>query len=126
MDIKKAYEIPVLEKLTRTMKNNKTGEGTIMIKDEYSASISIAFETAVMVNIDYEIVDDNRRILRSENQKVQVEIDSEEGNVKIIDELVPVDYLSEGGPAYRIGVVFAEPLKKKSIIINYTPLNEEL
>ncbi|MEQ8880514.1 MAG: hypothetical protein RLQ12_12815 [Cyclobacteriaceae bacterium] len=71
---------------------------------------------------DYEIVDAKTVILKTENQTLKAEVFSEDGLLVIKDELVPVTHLREGGPAYRIGVDFTEPLAEGSITVKYTPV----
>jgi hypothetical protein len=123
MDIKPAYEVPGLESLMRTMTNDKTGEGTICIKDEFKASSPLQFGTAVMVNVDYQLIDDNTFIIQSENQKVKVTIIAQGGKVKITDEVVPVKHLRSGKTSYRIGIDFNEKLKEGSISVQYKPIS---
>lgn len=124
MDIKPAYELEILNKLERTMVNNKLGEGAITITDNFEASEPVRFGTSIMVNVAYEIVDNNTLIINSENQKVKVEITSVGGNVTIKDEVVPVKHLRSGKTSYRIGVDFEKPLKSGAITVVYSPLKK--
>lgn len=124
VDILGAYEIPSLKKLIRTMKNDKSGEGTITIEDAFSSSKPVLFGTAIMTLSKYEIIDETTFILISKNQKLKVEVSSNEGTLKIIDELVPVKHLREGAPAYRIGVDFTEPISKGIITVKFTPMHQ--
>lgn len=118
-----AYEIPSLKTLIRTMKNDKSGVGTITIEDAFSSSKPVLFGTSIMTLVEYEIIDESTFILISENQKMKVEVSSNDGTLKIIDELVPVEHLREGAPAYRIGVDFTAPISKGIITVKYTPFN---
>lgn len=122
MDIKHAYEIPGLNALIRTMENDKSGQGSISITDEFSLSKPVEFGVAIMTLSDYEIVDANTIILKTENQTLKVEVFSDDGTLVIKDELVPVEHLREGGPAYRIGVDFAEPIAEGALTVKYTPV----
>lgn len=122
MDIKDAYELPELTQLFRTMNNDKTGRGEISITDTFSATEPINFGTAIMTLSSYEIVDNKTIIFSTENHKIKAEVSSEYGALKILDEQVPVKHLREGGPAYRIGIDFIEPIKSGKIIIKYTPV----
>ncbi|WP_372755083.1 hypothetical protein [Labilibaculum sp.] len=123
MDIKPAYEIPALEKLERSMVNSKTGKGCITVIDQFEASEPVSFGTAIMVNVNYEIVDNSTVILSSENQKVKVDISSVGGKLVVKDELVPVKHLRSGKTSYRIGIDFEKPLKEGVISIAYSPMN---
>ncbi len=127
MDISKAYDVPTLQKLERTMintKNTESGHGAIHISDTFLASEPIPFGTAIMTLSNYKIVDDHTIIFTKGNQKLKAEISSDSLSVVIKDELVPVEHLREGGPAYRIGIDFEEPTNKGTITITYTPIVE--
>lgn len=123
MDIKKAYEVPQLQKLIRTMINDKTGKGAITLTDEFKSGELVTFGTTVMTDAAYEIVDNTTVILTREERQVKIEISSQGGEVEIKDEIVPVEKLRIGGPAYRIGIDFKEPLDSGSITIKYTPMD---
>ncbi len=124
MDLKPAYEVSGLKTLVRTMENDKTEEGCISVKDEFSADKPLRFGTAISTFSNYEIVDDKTIILTSvENQvKVKVEIESKGGGVKILPEPVPVEHLRSGKDAKRIGIEFAEKIEAGSITVSYKPL----
>lgn len=123
MDLLAAYEVSALTTLTRSMTNDKSGKGIITVTDHFEASQAVEFGTAIMVNVAYEIIDNKTIILTSENQRVKVEISSEMGEVKLKDELVPVQHLRSGKLSYRIGVDFLQPLTSGSIQVKYTPLS---
>jgi len=61
-------------------------------------------------------------MLKTEHQTLKAEVFSDDGSLVIKDELVPVEHLREGGPAYRIGVDFVRPIDKGSITVKYTPV----
>ncbi len=124
MDIKAAYEISFLKSLVRTMENDKSGFGTITIEDSFSSTKPVTFGIAIMTLNTYEIIDNNTVILMSDNQKVKATITGYGASWKITDEFVPVKYLREGAPAYRIGVDFEKPISKGAIKIKYTPIFE--
>ncbi len=104
------------------MENDKTGIGTIIIKDEFSSTEPVLFGTALMTLNEYEVVDSNTVVFTIENEKLKVEISSDDGDLKIVDELVPVKHLREGGPAYRIGIDFKKPIRKGTITVKYMPI----
>ena len=122
MDISVAYDLPMLESLSRTVTNDKSGIGTITIQDDFKTSKRVTFGTAIMTFSKYEIVDANTLILTGKNQKVKVEIRSIGGKVIINPKPVPVEHLREGKGAVRIGIDFEKPLANGSIVIKYTPL----
>lgn len=122
MDLKAAYEIPTLEKLERTMENNKSGNGTISITDAFLLSEPGSFGVAIMTLSDYKIVNNNTVILKTDKQTLKAEVFSADGALKITDERVPVEHLREGGPAYRIGVDFTQPIARGALTVKFTPV----
>lgn len=124
MDIKPAYELSVLQSLTRTMENDKSGHGLITIKDDFIASEPVSFGTAIMTFSEYEILDTQSLILIGNHEKVKVEIESQGGEIIITPEPVPVKHLREGKgrTATRIGIDFRESIDEGTITIIYTPL----
>lgn len=127
VDIKPAYEVPALDTLLRTMTNDKTGAGTIAVKDAFSAAKLIAFGTAITTFSKYEIVDGHSLVLTSVEHglKMKVDIESTGGDIIITPEPVPVEHLRSGKNAVRIGVDFVEKLQKGSITIHYKPIVEK-
>ena len=124
MNIKPAYEIPALQSLTRTMTNDKSGSGTIIIEDYFKASEEVDFGTAIMTLNAYKIVNDSTVIIQSENHKVKAQIKAEGFLVQIRDSIVPVKNLREKGPAYRIGINAVKPSKEGKVTITYTSISE--
>ncbi|WP_372772953.1 hypothetical protein [Mangrovibacterium sp.] len=128
MDIRSAYEIPSLNKLQRTMTNDKRGPGTITVTDEFSATEPLSFGTAISTFSKYELVDERTLILTAvKNQgkvKVEVfgEVAGEDVPVKIVPEPIPVKSLRSGKDAVRIGVEFIEEAQSGSISIKYQPI----
>ena len=122
MDIKSAYDIPGLKALVRKMENNKSVQGAISITDEFTLSSPVEYGVAIMTLSDYEIVNDNTVMLKTEKQTLKAEVFSDDGELVIKDELVPVKHLREGGLAYRIGVDFVEPIAEGSLTVKYTPV----
>lgn len=120
MDIKTAYDVPSLEKLTRTVENDKSGTGTITIKDEFKAAEAIAFGTAMMTYAAYKIVDSDTILLTTDNQKVIAEITSTGASVTIAAEPVPVR-LPGNRTAFRIGIDFTKPVQEGTITVRYRP-----
>ncbi|MFB9052665.1 hypothetical protein ACFFVB_06185 [Formosa undariae] len=122
MDIKPAYDLAVLNMLTRTMTNDKTGNGRISIEDHFEASEAVAFGSAIMTFANYEILDGNTVLLIGKRQKLKVEISSSVGQVVIHPEPVPVEHLREGKGAKRIGIDFETPVKSGILTLKYTPV----
>ena len=124
MDLKPAYEVKALQSLERTLVNNKSGLGSIIIQDKFSAEKAINFGTAISTFSSYEIVDESTILLTGVEfgQKVKVLIESEDGEFEIVPEAVPVEHLRSGEDAKRIGIEFKEKLKNGAIKITYKPI----
>lgn len=119
MNLKAAYEIPSLKTLIRTMENDKSEQGTITITDQFSSTEPVTFGVAIMTLSDFEILDSNTILLSTKNQKLKAQITSSKGSLVLKEEIVPVKHLREGGPAYRIGIDFTEPIREGSITVKY-------
>ncbi len=121
MDIRSAYEVAALETLERTMENDKSGNGTILVSDTFSASEPIEFGTAIMTYSKYEIVDSNTVIFETENHTVRADIVAEGGDVKIVVDPIKTR-MGSGMIPQRIGIDFENPLQEGVISITYTPV----
>lgn len=124
MDLKPAYSVPGLTSLTRTMTNQKSGDGTIIISDHFSAEKPMDFGLAIMTLSDYELLNSRTVLLDNGDHRIKVEVLGE--GISLHDELVPVEHLREGGPAYRIGVDLDKPASSATITIKFTPVFNEL
>ena len=123
MDILPAYELPMLKTLERTVTNNKSGKGTIIIEDHFVTTEPVSFGSAIMTLNEYEIIDGKTVILKTANQQVKAEIKGKGFEFHIKDEKVPVKHLREGGPAYKIGIEFTEPSVEGILTIKFTPIS---
>lgn len=92
------------------------------LTDYYVNPTYVPTRAAIMTLSDYEIVNDNTVILKTENQTLKAEVFSDDGALLIKDEIVSVKHLREGGPGYRIGIDFVEPLTEGSLTVKYTPV----
>ncbi|WP_372795809.1 heparinase II/III family protein [Pontiella sp.] len=121
LDLSAAYEVQSLEKLVRTMTNDKSGNGTITIKDEFSASKPIAFDTAIMTHTEYKIINDKTILLKNEGKTIRVEVSAEGGDVEILDEEVKVKAIRYADQAFKIWIEFKDKLKAGTITMVFTP-----
>lgn len=123
MNIRSAYEVAVLEKLNRTMENDKSGQGRITIVDEFAASEPIEFGTAMMTYSKYEIVDSNTVIFRTDSHAVKAEITAKGGACQIVVDPIKTP-MGSGKIPQRIGINFVKPLTQGSVSVRYTPISE--
>jgi hypothetical protein len=121
LDIKSAYEVPTLEKLIRTMENDKTEHGKITITDEFSVSKPIEFGTAIMTHGAYKIVDSNTVLLTRDGRSIKVEISATGGAFEIKGEEVEAKAIRYADEAFRIGIDFKKKLTSGSITMVFTP-----
>jgi hypothetical protein len=121
VDLKAAYEVPALEELIRTVVNDKTGNGTITITDEFSASKSIEFGTAIMTHGDYKIVNSKTVLLTRDGRSIKIEISAKGGAFEIKDEQVKAKAIRYADEAFRIGIDFKKKLKNGSITMVFIP-----
>jgi hypothetical protein len=123
VDIKAAYEVPTLGTLIRTMENDKTGNGTITITDEFSASKPIEFGTAIMTHGDYKIVNSKTVLFTRDGRSIKVEISAKGGAFEIEDEEVKAKAIRYADQAFRIGIDFKKKLESGSITMVFTPVD---
>ncbi|MCH6255970.1 hypothetical protein MLD52_05380 [Puniceicoccaceae bacterium K14] len=121
LDIKAAYEVDGLEKLIRTMVNDKSGNGTITITDEFTASNPIAFDTAIVTHGPYEVINDDMVVFSREGRSITVKISAEGGTVKVHDLKIPVEDIRYADEAFKIWIDFEKKLKSGSITMVFTP-----
>ncbi len=122
IDLSAAYVVDSLETLVRTYENQKSGNGTITIVDNFEASKPIPFGTAIMSYADFKQTGPNTILLTNNGKSVEVEISSKGGEVRILREIVPVD-LQSYLTAFRIGIDFVEPTSSGSISMSFTPVD---
>ncbi len=120
IDIKQSYEVPALEKLVRTVTNDKSGKGTITITDTFSASEPIAFDTAIMTHTEYEILGSDTILLKNDGKTIRVAVSAEGGKVKIQDTEVKVKAVRYADQAFKIWIEFEKELKAGSITMAFT------
>lgn len=107
MDIASAYQIESLKELTREFIFNRDSVPFFEVVDEFLFSDCHEFETAITTRATWELIGSNRLMLKRNNQKVKVVIDTSGAEYDFTAEEI-----SEGGEPYtRIAV----KLKEKSI-----------
>lgn len=121
VDIKEAYEVSGLEKLIRSVENDKSGKGTITVTDTFAASKQIDFGTTIMTHGDYKIVDERTVLLTREGRSIRIEITGEGGAFEIVDEEVIVKSIRYADQAFRIGINFTQKQESGSITMVFTP-----
>jgi hypothetical protein len=121
LDLQAAYEVESLNKLVRTMVNDKTGNGTITITDTFAATKPIAFDTAIMTHTEYEIVGSDTILLKNKGKIIRVDVSAEGGAIQIKDEEVKVKAVRYADQAFKIWIEFEDKLKEGSITMVFSP-----
>ncbi len=121
LDLSAAYEVDSLEKLVRTMTNDKSGKGSITITDEFSASKRVAFDTAIVTHTEYEIIGSNTILLKNDGKTIRVDVSAEGGDVEIKDTEVKVKAVRYADQAFKIWVEFEGKQKNGSITMAFSP-----
>ncbi len=120
LDLAAAYEVPSLTKLVRTVENDKSGMGTITVRDEFAASTPVAFDVPVMTHAAYEVVDSKTVLLKNAGQTIKVEITAEGGTFTIKDQKVPVKDIRYADEAFKIGVELDGKHRQGAIVMTFT------
>ena len=121
LDLAPAYEVPSLTRLVRTMENDRSGDGTITIRDTFEASEPIAFDVPVMTQAGFEVIDDKTILLTHDGKAIRVDIAAEGAPFRINVEEVKVKAVRYAEKAWRLGIEFTEKVESGSITVTFTP-----
>jgi hypothetical protein len=121
IDLKPAYTVPELAKLTRTLRYDRGGSGAVTIEDEVVFNKPSTFETALTTRATWKQVNDRTILFTSAGETLQATIDTATGftiSAETIEELE--------APVYtRLGIKLAQPVTGAKIKITFTPATPE-
>lgn len=118
IDMKPAYAVPALQKLTRSMEYDRKGAGNITITDEAIFSAPTIFEDALITHGTWKQLDTNT-------------IEFSIGKANLIAKLtasapytIKPETITELGVSFtRLGIVFTKPCLKVKLSVVFTPVN---
>jgi hypothetical protein len=116
LDLKNAYVLGSLEKLTRAFVHNRTGDGQIVVVDEVQFSRPETFETALITFADWEQTGKDRIRISRNGSAIDVEITSDDGDL-VMDSCV----IEESSRPSRLAWQFAETVRSARVRITVKP-----
>jgi hypothetical protein len=118
MDIAAAYEVPALQQLTRDFVYNRTGSGSLEVRDHFAFKSPDHFETALITRVNWKQVAPGVIELQGKKEKMRVVISTGGHPFHITSEV-----LTEGGTPYtRLGIVLDQPVAAGTVQLHFTPV----
>ena len=117
LDIKSAYSVEQLEKLTRKFVYNRSGAGKLIVTDDFSATEPIEFETALTTHGTWKQISDNVIVFSKGAESLKAEISGPSCGWEISDTTI-----KDSAPAYkRISIKLNKKNVSGQIIITFLP-----
>lgn len=116
IDMTSAYAVPQLEKLTRTFRYDRTGNGSFSVADRFSAQSPVSFETALTTAGKWRKIDANHLVITVGQEEMTVSVKAS-GKITISAETIQ----SNSHPYTRIGIALKRKARNGSISLTMTP-----
>jgi len=118
LDLSAAYEVPVLEELTRTFVYSRAGAGSLTVTDRVRFAEPRTFETALITRGEWIALDDGVLQVYDFSEAVEVHIIS-----KGADFTIGAEEIRENARVQptRLGIKLTEPVTAASIEVTITP-----
>jgi hypothetical protein len=110
LDLKKAYELDSLERLTRSFTHNRTGDGHVMVVDQVEFARPETFETALITFADWDRTGDDTIRISQGSSAIDVRVTSDGGTL-VMDSCV----IEESSTPTRLAWRFREPVQEASV-----------
>ena len=120
MDIKPAYSVPALTKLTRTFAYDRSAEGQFTVTDEVAFSTPQQYGTALITYGQWKQQADGSLLLWQNKEAVKVVIDSNGAAFTVTPETIQEDN-GKGTKPTRIGIDLAQPVTAARVLLTITP-----
>ncbi len=88
MDISSAYQVSELKKLVRTFTYNRTSEGYLAVRDDFSFTGPGKYETALITRHSWRKINENTLEITGHKEKLRVSISSSGGAISISEEII--------------------------------------
>jgi len=117
MDLRSAYPVPGLKKLTRSFAFLRPGAGTLTITDEFGMEKPGMFESALTTYSAWKQTGPDTLVFEKGGERLTAGIQVTRGSVTIREEKI-----EEGGISFtRIGIRMNEPLAAGAMKITFSP-----
>ena len=118
MDIRSAYPVTGLRMLTRTLRYDRMGQGSVTFCDSFVYTEPKGFETALSTRSKWRQTSDSTLLLSRGKERMLVTFSAPGNHLTLRSEEI-----SEGGDPYsRIGIAISKPALSGQIIIRYSPV----
>ena len=118
IDLKPAYDVPSLEKLTRTMRFSRSGAGMVEIEDTVVFKRPMTFELALPNFGSYKQIDNQTVEFDFVGEKIQATIKTPDGFNLTTQRIQELD-----APAFiRLGIKLRKPVTAATVKVDFTPV----
>ena len=121
MDIASAYPAPDLTKLVRSFTYDRTGAGSLVVRDDYAFKSPQSFEIGLTTHGAWKQLDANTLEFTLEGQSVEARVSAP--GPWTADAVTVVD---NAPPFTRVGVKLNDPSQSGAVIVTYTPVEQVL
>jgi hypothetical protein len=119
LDLKKAYPVETLEKLTRAFTYQRSGVGSIEVVDEVGYSKPETFETALITYADWSRNEDGSIRISDDDATIEVIISTEDGELEFSHTVI-----EESSTPTRLSWRFKKPISHARTVISVRPMVE--
>ena len=123
LDLRAAYAVKGLKRLTRTFVYSREGQGSLTVIDEVELDAPQAFGTALITFSKWTRTKQGGLLVGSGPAAVRVEVSAEGGKLKLTDEEIEEDCHGGHHPT-RLGFDLAEPVTRATITATIRPAAE--
>lgn len=120
LDLRSAYEVPELQRLTRRFVYSRAGTGSLEVTDDFAFTRPQTFGSALITCGQWERISGNELRLCSSQEAVRVVIDTGKLPFEITAEPIKEESSSKAQPT-RIGINLAGPIPSGRVTLTITP-----
>jgi hypothetical protein len=121
LDIRSAYDLPVLKKLQRTFVFSREGPGKLTVIDEVEGENPQAFGTALITLGPWKQIDTAHLLLGEKGDAVRVEILAEGRDLRLVPQEIHADLPGKPGTPIRLGIELDQPVTRAKVTTIITP-----
>lgn len=112
LDLRQAYQVATLVKLTRSFTHFRSGEGKVVVVDEVAFSRAETFETALITYGDWQVGEDGTIRISLEGAAVEVKVSSHDGEL-----VMSHCRIEESSTPTRLSWAFREPVESARVVM---------
>ena len=120
MDLRSAYEVPVLQTLKRSFVYRRVGEGSLTVTDDFAFTAAQTFGSALITYGQWKRLSPRELLVYHNQEAVKVAIDTGGVPFEITEEVIKEETHNKAQPT-RIGVNLTGPLLKGRVVFTITP-----